>query len=717
MKLRRIKLSKTFILYVLVGVISYALELTSLFSIHYMFSLSYGYSTAIAFWIGLFSSFVLQKFLAFKDYRKEIKEISSQLSLFSLLVIFNYIFTLIVVSALPSHLILFSRTLALAITTSWNYIIYKKIFSKNRSFNKYFVSIKKYLINKRGAIVFFVLITLPILFFFYQYLWTGNKLIAGDFDYYAQLYEAFRISVLHYHQIPLWNPWMSGGVPLLANPQFGFLSLQSLLVLPFGAIYGLKLAYVTYAVFGFWGTYNLGRSVFRSTKFRSVLISYIFIFCGFFAGHNISHFTTTGFFILPWLVLLLIRHGRRDWLWFGILFSLIMLSAIDFVVLMIAMILAILYVSLFIYEIIPNINNIKKTIKERLYFIIKSSILIIVMCGYRFLISYIYVKNNPRPLAILFETRPGLKTLFDGLFLPIGTLLKVPSHLQWGWAEYSMYMGFGVTIALLFIFIILLFLYIKRGLIIKNLIDPLIIVFIILGLIGFAFAIGNFGKFSPYALLKDLPGYSQTRVSSRWLFLSLFSILMFLTSWKKIPKVINLLLLFSVIELFVSYGPPNTIGQGQITVPVASFGTKFEEYDNGMKHLDESVNIMHSYFYTTSKNIGQIYTDEPMLDTLDKVDNTTKCGLNVSSDCKFILTNNAEVISWSPNYITILRTKPGNINLNMNIESGWEINNQYPFYNIKPIDSTDIFTLPSNETVYQLKYAPKLSIQWFFQKY
>ena len=214
---------------------------------------------------------------------------------------------------------------------------------KKIHFGSYLASTRHFLITNKWA--FIVLLTLPLVLFFTKYIITGNMLIGGDFDYYAQMYEASRISILEYGQFPSWNPWMSGGIPLYANPQFGLFSIQSLLGIPFGTIYGLKLSYVIYAMAGFWGMYTLGRKIFNTGALRAGLIGYVWVFCGFFAGHNIMHYTFSLFFLLPWLIICIyFRNKRLSWLWLGLLLSLIMLSSIHYALLMTVLILMGFYV-------------------------------------------------------------------------------------------------------------------------------------------------------------------------------------------------------------------------------------------------------------------------------------------------------------------------------------------------------------------------------------
>ena len=107
---------------------------------------------------------------------------------------------------------------------------------------------------------------------------SGNILGGGDADYLMQTQEAARQTVLGFKQFPWWNPWVSGGVPLFANPQYGLLSIQSITTLVFGSIWGYKLALFFYFVIGFWGFLLLFRKALRTPLLTSVLLSYIWTF-------------------------------------------------------------------------------------------------------------------------------------------------------------------------------------------------------------------------------------------------------------------------------------------------------------------------------------------------------------------------------------------------------------------------------------------------------
>ncbi len=62
-----------------------------------------------------------------------------------------------------------------------------------------------------------------------------------DWDWQLSFYEASRRSIAEYGQLPGWNPYTQGGVPLLANPESPFLYPPFLFILLLGSSAGLKV--------------------------------------------------------------------------------------------------------------------------------------------------------------------------------------------------------------------------------------------------------------------------------------------------------------------------------------------------------------------------------------------------------------------------------------------------------------------------------------------
>jgi len=83
-------------------------------------------AVGLSFWLGLVASFLLQKFVTFNDKRMHHRVLFPQMVAVSCLVLVNFGFTLLITKLLSSYVpAVASRTMALAITTCWNFYLYK----------------------------------------------------------------------------------------------------------------------------------------------------------------------------------------------------------------------------------------------------------------------------------------------------------------------------------------------------------------------------------------------------------------------------------------------------------------------------------------------------------------------------------------------------------------------------------------------------------------
>jgi putative flippase GtrA len=120
--------------YLIVGGSVYVLELAIIVVAQHL-GASPIVSVALSFWIGTAVSFVLQKFVTFGDKRTHHKIIIPQVIAVTLLVVCNFGFTVLMTRllshALPTVVV---RTLALGITTIWNFYLYRtRIFTRSTS--------------------------------------------------------------------------------------------------------------------------------------------------------------------------------------------------------------------------------------------------------------------------------------------------------------------------------------------------------------------------------------------------------------------------------------------------------------------------------------------------------------------------------------------------------------------------------------------------------
>lgn len=111
--------------YLIIGVSVYLIELLVIVVAQHA-GTSAVTAVALSFWIGLIISFGLQKVIGFQDKRTHHKVLLPQLAAFALLVLFNFGFTILVTKLLAGIVpAVLTRTIALGITTIWNYYLYK----------------------------------------------------------------------------------------------------------------------------------------------------------------------------------------------------------------------------------------------------------------------------------------------------------------------------------------------------------------------------------------------------------------------------------------------------------------------------------------------------------------------------------------------------------------------------------------------------------------
>jgi len=111
--------------YVVVGGSTYVIELAVILLAQH-FGAGAVTAVVISFFVGLVISYTLQKLVTFGDKRTHHKVVLPQFASFALLVLFNLGFTIAVTRLLEHDLpVVVIRTLAIGITTLWNYYLYK----------------------------------------------------------------------------------------------------------------------------------------------------------------------------------------------------------------------------------------------------------------------------------------------------------------------------------------------------------------------------------------------------------------------------------------------------------------------------------------------------------------------------------------------------------------------------------------------------------------
>jgi hypothetical protein len=138
-------------------------------------------------------------------------------------------------------------------------------------------------------------------------------------DHYDEHYfyahdDAARISIADYHQVPAWNPYYCGGIPLAANPQDGSLAPDFWLRLIYGTGPGRRLAVLLFLLLGMEGMFQLARRHASSAP-AAAAAAVIFASSGrFFFMLEFGWINMFGFQLLPWAVLGF-ENGFRSWRW------------------------------------------------------------------------------------------------------------------------------------------------------------------------------------------------------------------------------------------------------------------------------------------------------------------------------------------------------------------------------------------------------------------
>lgn len=121
--------------YIVVGASAYVTEMAILYGLHSVIGLSSLTSVAISFWTGLVVAFILQKVITFQNHHRSLHILSKQIAGYSVLVAFNYFFTLLMVKLFSDKVSVFIiRTGVIILLTGLNFVIYKELF-KNRETN------------------------------------------------------------------------------------------------------------------------------------------------------------------------------------------------------------------------------------------------------------------------------------------------------------------------------------------------------------------------------------------------------------------------------------------------------------------------------------------------------------------------------------------------------------------------------------------------------
>jgi len=182
--------------------------------------------------------------------------------------------------------------------------------------------------NKSNLLPFFFYLLISLLFcgsiFFNIDYW-------GQYDWDDLFYCAIeRTTVLKYHQLPLWNPYVGGGNLMFAHPHSSLFSPFFIPILIFGALLGMKINIIIFLLFGMIGMYLLSRKL-RLSEFSSLLSGIIFMCSSWYPLKMLlGHIYVCNIAWVPWVFLFYLKslEKKRFIICASVFFSLIITSGV-----------------------------------------------------------------------------------------------------------------------------------------------------------------------------------------------------------------------------------------------------------------------------------------------------------------------------------------------------------------------------------------------------
>ncbi len=332
-----------------------------------------------------------------------------------------------------------------------------------------------------------------------------------DWDQHFFYHGSARNSIVKFAQVPLWNPFYCGGMPLLANPQSVFLSPFFLFVLIFDTVVGIKLEILAYLVLGLFGMFLLSRKL-GMKAIPSYLSAFVFMLSTWFSARVlVGHTTFFPFALLPWAVLFYFYEKRHFALLSSVVLAVMFLSGGVYPFYFTAMFLG-------LYALFDSIE--KKSIKPistvlliLLFAVLFSAVKLVPTLEYTKGMSQQDVQLN----SVSMEIR-GLLALNQDVIkndavngrnsaeenLPEKTLA---GEVPWGWHEYSAYIG---IFALLLVLVSALN-YRKNWKL------------LVIAALFFILSLGDFSPVPLWSILRQIPFLGALHGPSRLLIMFVFS--------------------------------------------------------------------------------------------------------------------------------------------------------------------------------------------------
>ena len=471
-----------------------------------------------------------------------------------------------------------------------------------------------------------------------------------DWDLLWQLDWAACGAVMRHHQLPLWNPYKCGGMPLLANPHSRILTPFFLLHLLFGPVAGLHLEIPVHLAIGWAGGYMLAR-IQGLGPLAAVAGASLFLGSSWIALRlAVGHLVYLPSLYLPWIAALVwLGAVRRSPLFAALAGLLVAITLGEGGVYPVphALLLGVL---------LSSTLAIARRSPWPLLAVLVFMLFSVGFAAAKLLPAYDLMRLHPRPIE--GAERGSLDVLFAALFSRNQDLFRHFAGPFWGFHEYGAYVGpLGAVLALAGIAASP-----RRA-------APWLVTagtFLLL-------AMGNsLGAYSPWPLLHHLPVFSSERVPARFLIpftlatgmLVAHGVQFLRTSVGRIGRLAAPLLVGALVLDLWLVSPANLghmFGGEQVVRPAAP---EFTQTVTTAAHW-EMLSVARA-------NMGAIDCHEYTIFTT-KVRGADQAGYR--GEQYLLGSGDVRLLEWTPNALeyAVETSAPTVLVVNQNYDPGWEI--------------------------------------------
>lgn len=427
-----------------------------------------------------------------------------------------------------------------------------------------------------------------------------------DWGYFNGLSLVVRSSILHYGTFPIHNPWLMGGIDILANPQSRVFSPFVVFDLIFIPPYANLFALITLAIVGSLGFYRLTRYL-DINKNIAVLGSILFIHASWFSLHfSVGHIIFGSFQLIGLAFYFMLRIQEKNFkIYYALLNAFFLLDGAVY-----AFIFSNLLFAASILFCVNSLNPISfvKSVFKQWKTSLLSILIFLSLASVKLLPNLsVHTSGHPKGESLVLS----LKYIIHGFFNPLQTpLTKIgdPGILLPPFQEVGAYLGLlGVLIVTSFLFSIKSRKYLS---------------YIFIGLFFFWVGSGWFYQINPWRLFQQIPVLNSAHVPSRTF---LFTYLMFLIllcfaleffTSKLRPMVFKIIIGILIAEsmLVSAYPYYNLFNKGHFLCSTEIFNTLIvsNTIDKTVAQSSESHGSGKDFLLYFEANTGSKSTYEPI---------------------------------------------------------------------------------------------------------